>query len=213
MTNSARVLPVALRLEGRPCLVVGAGPIGARKAQDLLDAGAVVTMVAPEVSEPARQLLERSASVTLLERPYRASDLEGVALVITATANPVLDQQIYDDACARGLWCNSADDPERCSFYLMALVRRDPVVVAITTGGTSPALASFLRRELSASLSSALGSLAELIGEIRVELHDEGRSTEDYSWSRALGVDVLELLEAGRTTEAEALLRARLVER
>lgn len=138
-----RFYMACLDLEGRDCLVIGAGPVGLEKIEGLLEANARVTVIAPEASEAVREL-----PVTWLQRPYASGDLEGRFLVVAATNVPAVNRQVYEDAERRALLCNVADVPELCNFILPAVLRRDPIAIAISTGGASPALAQRLRRDI-----------------------------------------------------------------
>lgn len=129
--------PINLNLAGRPVLVVGGGRIAHRKVQQLLACGADVTVLAPHVIEELAQL-----NVHVLRREYVDGDIAGFRLVITATGDVDVDQRIFDEAEERGIWVNSADDPERCTFTLPAVHRQGPVMVTVSTGGASPALSS-----------------------------------------------------------------------
>ncbi|MEY3366412.1 MAG: hypothetical protein RIS71_1149, partial [Actinomycetota bacterium] len=135
--------PINLNLVGRKVLVVGAGRIATRKAQQLVPCGADITVIAPHVVAEMREL-----PVTILEREYAAGDALGFRLVITATGNVEVDQAIYDECEAAGIWVNSADDPDRCSFTLPAVVRRGSLMVTSSTAGASPALSSWIRARL-----------------------------------------------------------------
>ena len=132
--------PVFLNLEGVPVLLVGGGQIASRKAAGLVAAGALVTVIAPEVRP---ELAEVAAAVWL--RPFAEGDCAGFRLVMTATDDPAVNARVYADATAAGIWVNSADDPDNCTFILPAVARRGPVVAAISTGGASPALANTAR--------------------------------------------------------------------
>ena len=202
MPVDAPLYPVGLVVAGRPVLVVGGGRVAARKVGDLVACGARVTVVAPEVV-PA--LAERP-EVTVERRPYRTGEAAGYRLVVTATGDRAVDQQVYDDAEAAGVWVNSADDPERCTFTLPAVVRRDPVVVAIATGGHSPALATWLRRRLSDELGPEVAVLAGVLGEARSRVKAAGRSTEDLDWQALLDGGLLDLL----VVEGRDAARARI---
>src|SRR5215213_3699969 len=148
--------PVVLRLSGRPVLVVGGGVVALRKAKGLLDAGAAVTVVAPELGEGFSGL-----GVEVVRRPYRPGDIAGKLLVIAATNDLAVQQQVFDDCEHAGVWVNSADDPDRCSFVLPALVRRGPVIVAVSTQGRSPALAAQLRDRIAVSLPADLEAITD----------------------------------------------------
>ena len=169
--------PINLNLEGRSCLVVGAGRIGLRKTEQLLAAGARVTVVAPEVVGDFAGL-----PVTIHQRAFELTDLDGQRLVITATGNRELDQLIYDTCEDRGIWINSADDPERCAFTLPAVVRRGDLMVTVATGGNSPALSSWMRQKLEALVGREFEEVVNELAQERVLIHADGRSTEDIDW-------------------------------
>jgi siroheme synthase-like protein len=164
-----RYLPILVDLVGRPCLVVGGGSVAARKAATLLEAGARVRVVAPRLGAELEALESRAdaaRSLTIERRAYREGDLAGVALAFAATDDPELHERLSRDARAAGLWLNVVDDPVRCSFVMPAILDRDPLVVAVGTGGASPALARRLRDDIDALLGpeyeEALAHLALL---------------------------------------------------
>ncbi len=143
----ASLFPVFLKLEGRPCLVVGAGTVGEPKIESLVAAGATVRVVAPRASEVVTGLA-RTRRITWERRGFRCQDLDDMFLVIAATADEELNEQVFQEARRRGVLANVVDDPPRCDFYYPAVVRRGDLQIAISTGGHSPALAQRLRREL-----------------------------------------------------------------
>ena len=161
--------PLLLELEGRRCVVVGGGPVGERKVDGLLAVGAAVTVVSPDVT-PALATLAAAGRITLVERPYRAGDLDGAALVFTALGDPRATSAVAEDARRLGIWLNAADDPTHCSFILPAVVRRGPLTVAVASGGATPALTRALREHLESALGPEWGALAELAAEARREL-------------------------------------------
>ena len=197
--------PVNLLLTGRRVLVVGGGRVAAEKVRGLLAAGAVVHVVAASVSDDVRSL-----DVTWEERPYGPGDLAGHRLVVACTDDPAANQTVFDDAEAAGVWVNAADDPERCSYTLPARLDRGRVLVTVSTGGHSPALASWLRDRLGADLGDEVDTLAGLLAEARSELLAEGRPTQGADWRGALDSGMLDLVRAGRLDEARELLRATL---
>jgi siroheme synthase-like protein len=139
--------PVFLDLKDRPVLVVGAGTVALRKTRGLLEAGARVTVVAPEALPEFDDL-----PVRLLRRRFRASDLLGVALVFTATDDRAVNRRVGMAAQGRGVFANVADSAAECSFLVPARVNRGNVQIAISTGGTSPRVSAELRRKLDAIL-------------------------------------------------------------
>jgi len=200
--------PVTLLMEGRSCLVVGGGRVASRKAVGLLDAGAVVHMVAPRVSPEAEVLA--ASGLTIEFRPYRSPEAASYRLVVAATGDPEVDGAVFRDAEAAGVWVNAADDPVSCSFHLPAVARRGPVSVAVSTGGASPALASWLRDRIETVLGSGadIEVLADLLSEARAALKAAGQSTETANWRGALDSDMLGLIRTGQIDQARERLRA-----
>jgi precorrin-2 dehydrogenase/sirohydrochlorin ferrochelatase len=198
--------PVNLVLTGKKCLVVGGGRVAARKVEGLLACGADVTVIAPEVDAD----LAADPGVRVLGRAYVEGDAGrgGYRLVITATDDRATNQLVHDDAEAAGIWVNSADDPERCTFTLPAIVRNGPLMLTVGTGGHSPALASWLKAKLAEEYGDgAYVTLLELLEEARSALRAEGRTTEGLAWQTALDSDMLSLIRGGRISEARDRLK------
>lgn len=198
--------PANFLVAGRRCLVVGAGRIARRKIEGLLDADAVVVVVAPTAVDEIR---EWSAAGRLVwhERAFAPADLDDVWIAITATADAAVNQAVFDEGEARRVWVNSADDPTNCSFTLMSVVRRGDIVVTIGTNGRSPALATFLRDHVATEMGDEYAVLLEILSEAREAIRASGRSSEDADWRRAFDSGILDLIRAGRETEARELLR------
>ncbi|HUZ11118.1 MAG TPA: bifunctional precorrin-2 dehydrogenase/sirohydrochlorin ferrochelatase [Acidimicrobiales bacterium] len=214
MGSASPVYPVALRVEGRRCLVVGGGRVAARKSGGLLSCGADVTLVAP-VIDPA--IVEQAhgggagpGSLTVRRRPYRPGEAAGFRLVVTATGIAEVDRAVAADADAAGVWVNSADDAEHCTFFLPSVHRDGPVSVAVSTGGASPALATWLRRRIAAELGPDLGVLAALLESARQRVKAAGRSTESVDWQALLNGPLPRLVRDGRLDRARELLEGPL---
>ena len=176
--------PVVLRLDGRRCLVVGGGGVAWRKVQGLLAAGAFVTVVAPVVDAELRAAAAGAGGrLTIETRPYQEQDLAGAWLAIVATDDAAVQQQVFDDGERSGVWVNAADDPARCALFLPAVHRRDPVIVAVSTQGASPALAGWLRDRLAAALPPRLEELVAAVAAERDAVRASGRSTEGLDWT------------------------------
>jgi siroheme synthase-like protein len=157
-----RYYMACLDLDGRDVLVVGGGSVALEKVDGLLTCRARVTVVAPEIEVA----LERP-EVTLHRRAYRTSDLDGRFLVVAATSVTEVNRSVFGDAEARGLLCNVVDVPELCSFILPAVHRVDPIAVAISTGGASPALAQRLRDDIAAVVRPEHATLARRLRDLR----------------------------------------------
>jgi precorrin-2 dehydrogenase/sirohydrochlorin ferrochelatase len=195
--------PVNLVVEGRPCLVVGGGAIAARKAEGLLVCGALVHVVAPQVGSEVRAL-----GVTWEERPYERGEVRGYRFVVAAADDPAANAAVYADGESAGIWVNSADDPANCSVTLPAVVRRGSLTVAVSTGGRSPALASWLKERLAAELGPEYETLLDLLAAEREAVQAAGRSTEGLDWRKALDSDMLELIKNGHVADARERLQA-----
>jgi precorrin-2 dehydrogenase/sirohydrochlorin ferrochelatase len=165
----ANLFPVFLKLDGRRCLLVGAGKVAEQKIAGLLSAGAEVHVVAPQASERIRQLAA-ARQVQWSARTFVPGDLDGVALVVAATSNAVVNGEIFRQAEARHVLCNVVDDPEHCSFYYPAVVRRGDLQIAISTAGNSPALAQRLRAELEETFGPEYGRWLRWLGAVRMRL-------------------------------------------
>lgn len=160
--NTPRYYMACLDLTGRSVLVVGGGHIALEKIEGLLAAGADVTVVAPQILPKLTEL-----DLTLIRRGYRTDDLDKRFLVIAATATTSVNQRVFADADARSLLCNVVDVPELCSFILPAIHRHDPIAIAVSTGGASPALAQRLRDEIAAIVRPEHAELAQRLRELR----------------------------------------------
>lgn len=199
--------PVNLLVSGRRCVVVGAGRIAARKIAALLDAGAAVHVVAPDLG-PEVQAWQAAGAVTVDERRFVAADLDGAWLATSATPDPTVNQAVYDAGEARRIFVNAADDPDHCSFTLMSVVRQGDLVVTIGTGGRSPALATYLKDHVQTEMGPEWGVLLDLLSEERERLRAGGTSSETLDWRRALDSGMLDLIRTGRVAQAKELLRA-----
>ena len=146
------IYPTALRLLGRPVLVVGGGPVAARRAKGLLDAGAKVTVVAPVASEKLRALVD-SGLLAWEPREYRTEDLDGVWFVQTATGTAAVDTRVAADAEAQRIWCVNASDHEASAAWTPAVAEVDDVKIAINAGG-DPRRAMALRDAVATALET-----------------------------------------------------------
>jgi siroheme synthase-like protein len=144
----------------------------------------------------------------LERRPYRRDDVASFRLVVTATGNAAVDGAVHDDAEAAGVWVNSADDRANSSFILPAVHRDGAVTVAVSTGGLSPALASWLRDRVAARGLRNVGELAELLGEARERLKQAGRPSDAVDWAGLLDGPLPDLVEAGDLDNARAIVVA-----
>ena len=139
-------------------------------------------------------------------RSYRRSDLRGVAIVFAATDDRNVNAAVAADSRRRRIWVNAADDPDHCDFILPSVLRRGSLLVSVTTGGRSPALARIVREELERLLGSDYALLTDLAGDVRRELRTRGEQATAEAWTTALRGDVRRLVAAGRREEARRCL-------
>lgn len=198
-----------LRLAGRRCVIVGGGQVASRKANRLIAAGADVTVIAPDWSPEIEALVARGAARGE-RRCYQPGDLDGAALAFAATNSRAVNQAVAAEAKRAGIPVNIVDDPEGSSLLVPAVVQRNQLTIAVSTGGASPAFARELRAELERLLSPERGELLELYAELREELQAHGRSATSFDWDGA-SAGLLELLRQGRRAEARAQLRQRVL--
>ncbi len=205
-------------LSGRTCVVVGGGPVGTRRARDLVAAGARVTVVAPEVGETLAALagsgdldLEQvPATPELLDRV-----LAGAALVVAATDDPQVNQLVSEVARQHGVLVNRADDAPAGDVTWTTAVHRGPVRVSVSTAGQAPAVARFVAQQLDDHLDGVLGldedqlaALVTVVAEVRRSLRDDGRSPAPVDWRSEQAATILEAVRSGRAAEAKERLQA-----
>jgi len=204
-----RYYPIYLDMRGRNALVVGGGAVGSRKAQTLLRAGARVTVVSPQVTAAIRSLAD-TGELTWHERPYRASDMQTMFLVFSATDDPDLNHRIEADATRHHVLCNFADAPDRGHFILPSIVARGDLLVSISTSGKSPAVARRLRQEMEAYFGEEYAPFLRLMGAIREHLLARTHAPEDHRkiFDRLIDGGLLALVKAGDREGVDTLLES-----
>jgi siroheme synthase-like protein len=207
-TDALPLYPLSLRLAGEKCLVIGGGRIAARKIAGLVECGAEVTVVAPAALPEVDRLAH-----SVERRPYRRGDVVGFRLVVAATGDAAVDQEVFADAEANGVLVNAADLPAACRFIVPAIVRRGQVSVAVSTAGASPYLASWLRDRIAEMAGPELGEVALLLAGARRSLRSRGLSTEGLPWAELLDDDLVAEVAAGRIEQARARTERWLAER
>ncbi len=201
--------PMFVDLEGRRCLVVGGGPVGTEKVEKLVEHGAVIRLVSPEVTP---ELVAHVAAGRVAEyhaRPYRPRDLDGCALVIAATSLDAINRMVWQDAEARGMLVNVVDVPALCNFIVPSIVRRGELAVAVSTGGASPVVAKHIRRDLEERYGPEWEALVGLLRDLRDDLkvrYPDMPSRRD-AVERLMATDVVERLAAGDAETVRDLVR------
>ena len=207
-----RYYPIYLDLQARPVLVVGGGAIAEGKAEQLLSAGAKVTVVSPTLTERLRELSERG-EIVYSPREYEESDLDGVALVISATDNQPVNEAVALAARARNLLYNIVDQAPLCNFITPALVTRGELQITISTGGGSPSVAQLVKRQIGELIGEEYDELLKLATWLRNELKARGVNYNQRRdlMNEFLSLELVELLRDGNRAEAERLAHQVLV--
>jgi len=200
-------LPIFLKVEGRPCLVVGGGKVAARKVALLHRAGATITTVSPVLCSELRTLLEQGV-ITHMAHEFQDEDLDEAVLVIAATDDEVVNRRVLELARSRRILVNVVDSPDLCSFIMPSIIDRSPVQIAVSTGGASPVLARLLRSQLESFIPAAYGRLAKLVDEYRQRVKQRFSNSKQrrYFWENILQGRVAELLFTGHEEKARAAL-------
>jgi len=190
--------PISLDLFQKICLVVGGGQVAERKVRSLLECGAGVKLVSPEIT-PGLRKLAAEGRIIYRAGSYHDGDLTGVFLVIGATDREEVNRRVADDCAGRNLIVNIVDDPAKCSFFVPAVVRRGALTIAVSTGGKSPMLARKIREELERAYGPQYGEFLELLGQLRKKVI-KNETSEHKKMNRLeelLSEEILDLLKAG----------------
>ena len=203
--------PAFIDVRDRRCVVIGGGDIGEEKVQKLLDCGAKVTVISPEVNDGVRELAD-GERVAWAQREYRPGDLEGAFLAIASTDDNKVNRQIAQEAEERNVLLNVVDVTHLCTFIAPSVVRRGEVTIATSTGGASPALARTFREKLSQSRILEYADLAPLLSQARAELKRLGAKVDPDHWQACITEELLDTVQAGRTEEAMQTLMSKLLD-
>lgn len=204
-------LPVFMNVRNQRCVLVGAGEVASRKAALLARAGAYIVVIAPEIREEVSTIITTHGG-EIHRRVFADTDIDNAVLVIAATDNDAVNQHVSALARSRQMPVNVVDQTELCSFIVPAIVDRSPVVVAISTGGSSPVLTRQIKENIEILLPSALGRLAGLLGELRgrVKRSVKGFSARTRFWEQLLSGPMPDMVLNGREQEAMGLFERAL---
>ncbi|MBI3652842.1 MAG: bifunctional precorrin-2 dehydrogenase/sirohydrochlorin ferrochelatase [Acidobacteria bacterium] len=205
--------PIYLDLQGRLAVVIGGGKIAQGKVEQLLQAGAVVRLVSPELTAPLRELAT-AGKFEYRRANFSPEALEGALLVISATDSQTVNEAVAHAAAERRVLCNVVDQPALCNFITPAVVARGALQISISTGGDSPSLAQRVKREVADLIGEEYGELLEIAADLRRQVH---RSMHEYERRRELlrafiESEALDLLRQGRREQAEDLAHQLLAE-
>ncbi|GAB6157771.1 bifunctional precorrin-2 dehydrogenase/sirohydrochlorin ferrochelatase [Desulfotomaculum varum] len=175
--------------------MVGGGQVAERKVGSLLECGARVVLVSPEVT-PAIEEWAGQGKLELRRRAYQTSDLTGVFLVFAATNRSEINRKVAEECLARNLAVNVVDDPDACNFYVPSVIRRGQLAIAVSTGGASPALAARIRRQLEQQFGPEYQEFMEILADVRSQVLQEVTDIEQRKkiFTHLVESDILELL-------------------
>jgi siroheme synthase-like protein len=202
--------PIFLNIEGKKCVVVGGGQVALRKVGVLLEHGADVKVISPNLCPELVKLAEDGV-IRALSREYKTGDIKNAFVSIAATDNNQINHRVVAEARERSVLVNVVDDAEHSDFIVPSHMRRGEVTVAISTGGKSPALARKLRSRLEKQWGDEYALLADIISEARTEIRQRKIRVSSDSWQEALDLDMLlDLLKKGEGEKAKDVLLTNL---
>ena len=196
--------PLFLKLKQQNCLVIGAGEVAARKIELLARAGAIITVIANEIS-PTVASMQNTHQLTIIEKAFDKADINGFRLVVSATNNSSTNEWVADTATKCNVLVNVVDNPALCSFIFPAIIDRSPVIAAVSSGGASPVLARLLRAKIESIIPPAFGQLAHLAEKYRSRVKEQIKtpSQRRIFWENVLQGQIAELIFSGKKQEAE----------
>jgi siroheme synthase-like protein len=198
--------PIFLNINGRKCVVIGGGQVALRKVKALLEHGADIWVISPDIC-PELSDLANSNKLQVSRRDYRTGDLEGSFIALVATSDHDINNKVSEEAKEKKVLVNAVDDPDISDFIVPSNVCRGDVNIAISTGGKSPALARKIRTRLEEDFDDEYASLALLIEEVRTEVKRQGIEVNGDDWQKAIDLDVMiDLLKQGKGEKAKAVL-------
>ena len=208
--QSSPYYPISLNVRSRKCVVIGGGQVALRKVRTLLEHGANVEVISPELCSGLGQLADKG-SIHVLNRLYQEGDLSGAFITITATDDSSVNQQVIGEARRKAVMINVVDDADNSDFIAPSYLQRGDITIAVSTAGRSPALARKIRTALEKDFTDEYASLAQLVSEVRDQLKHQGVQVDGEGWQQALQLDsLIELLRQGETEKARSTLISNL---
>ncbi len=195
--------PVFLTVKGRKCAVIGGGQVALRKVVTLLECGAEVKVISPELCPELASLAGRK-EISVLHREYHSGDLNGIFVAIAATDSSIINQKVAAEAREKSVLVNVVDDAGYSDFIAPSIIRRGEITIAISTSGQSPALARKLRTKLEKEFGEEYARLGRLLGEVRAEAKKQKITVDGDGWQEAIDIDrILELIKNGDEEKAK----------
>jgi precorrin-2 dehydrogenase/sirohydrochlorin ferrochelatase len=209
--NMPDYYPVYLNLAGKRCVIFGGGTIAQGKIAALRQAGARITVISPEATSGIQRAAQRG-DVEWIQRKYQPGDLEGAFIAVAATNVWYVNREIYEEADRTGVLLNVVDDPDLCTFIAPSIVKRDPVTLAISTGGASPALARKMREAFAEDPNLRWADLADVLARARKVIKEQRTIVDPDRWQCCITEELLSMVQNGQEEAALAQLLPRLTD-
>jgi precorrin-2 dehydrogenase/sirohydrochlorin ferrochelatase len=202
------LFPVFLDIYGKKAVVIGGGKVAERKISDLLGCNAQVVVVSPQATPVIAEWADRGR-ISWLPKEFEDGDLQGACMAFLATDNELVNRHVVDICREQGVMVNAVDDPANCDFYVPAVLRRQSLTLAVSTGGKSPLFARRLKEELSEVITEAYGDFVELLGEQRTIVQNEIADIRDRKkmYEALVYSDILDLLKVGEKEKARERIK------
>lgn len=196
--------PIMVDMRNRPCTIIGGGAVAERKVATLLDSGACVKVISPVLTPTLREWAEQGR-IDIVARPYQEGDLADTFLAISATDDLTINEAAAIEATRRQILLNVVDIPQLCNFILPAVVKQGPLVIAVSTNGTSPAMAKKIRQQLERIFGAEYGVFLTMLGKLREQVKNSFNTQAERQqfWESLIESDLLSLIADGRIDEAE----------
>ncbi len=203
--------PMYLNIQGMRCVVIGGGPVAHRKVKTLLEYGAEVDVISPVINLELQELAQQG-NICVFQRHYQNGDLKKARLVIAATNDRNINQQIMEEAKSAGILINITDNPVNSDFIVPSSFHRGDMRIAISTGGRSPSLSRRIRQKLEKEFGEEYANLIDIVEEVRTEVRRQKISVKASQWQEALDIDsLLPLLKEGKFQQAKELILTKLM--
>ena len=208
------IFPISLKLQQQPCLIVGGGRIAYRKAVLLAKAGAILHVIAPEIEPDLLTLVQQTQGQYIAEDFQQQVNLRDYRLVIAATNDAVVNQQVFEACEAEKVLVNSVDDPPHCRFMVPAIIDRSPLIISVASNGTSPVLSRQIRTQLETLIPHGMGKLAEFSGKWRTTVKQKITNPDERRifWEDLYASPLKERVFNGNEAEADQLIQQALQE-
>jgi precorrin-2 dehydrogenase/sirohydrochlorin ferrochelatase len=202
------LFPVFLDIYGKKTVVIGGGKVAERKISDLLECNAQVVVVSPQATPVIAEWADRGR-ISWLPKEFEDGDVHGACMAFLATDNASLNRHVVDICHEQGVMVNAVDDPANCDFYVPAVLRRQSLTLAVSTGGKSPLFARKLKEELNEVITEAYGDFVELLGEQRLIVQNEIADIRDRKkiYEAMVYSDILDLLKVGEKEKARERIK------